>query len=866
MSSPPVRRSARAPKPNPRFEDKVPWNDDTLRLLRYDSNSSDRSSTSEDSRTQADQDVEMEDVAEVEESEEEAFPGQRTRSVTNDVQTPSLPISDDETPMLPTKHRSAKISFRLSRKEIYPQIFGPNIEDLYPILQSRDIWHLYPRDVVFPSRASLKVAIQLHTKGEYLEQKQEEEEEEEPKVNENYQNSQEITRHQAIAERYLEPGKPHDIVLGPRDEPQKFTLPYHEPFQVAQAWLRSSTNVVLAGPEDIDIACQKGWILNLGARPQCLAWAPSSTDVQFLAVSFRCSKSQRDIASPPQTKVAPAFAPSPAYPSRIEIWRIKARPGNAGEPAQLDHHVSPKLVQVVCLKYGNILKMEWFPRRDDEHSLCILTTDGNIRVLNLKLLDGEQPSYLQIDHPQLIANAPANTIFTSFALPSPNDLIGTDASGAIHLFSLTSTTPTLTPYATLQIHNTYIMSISCIHSHPQFICTSSAGGEYILTDLRSPHVDRAHIQTARLPTRNLCYLPFTRTFLTTLDSSGRFESTSFTGSTVISHNLRDFKTSKPVLRLPDSGGIATCLAGSAFHPIIAVGNAGGSVFVSNHVRRCLPIANAKEGVGGWMVRLCGYEWKGFTEKEKQDRRGTNEAGNSDVTSSTSGLQQEDYSSQKPLSPVPPSASNPIAAVDPSNTYVSTSKQPQNAANDTTTSDAAMDTSITQPGSHEEEVEEIDIYHGPSHPKSGISRITEGFKPYKISVSKLENARTKGTAKKVNGTKGKGRPKGKSKAKAKRKRSFDEEDEDMDDDDVEMEIDGHGRRRPKVQAQQSGKSVDDGGQGQGQVIYHEEQAVTCLAWNGSQGGNRNGNVRFSSWLAIAWGSGIVRICDLGHDLV
>ena len=42
----------------------------------------------------------------------------------------------------------------------------------------------------------------------------------------------------------------------------------------------------------------------------------------------------------------------------------------------------------------------------------------------------------------------------------------------------------------------------------------------------------------------------------------------------------------------------------------------------------------------------------------------------------------------------------------------------------------------------------------------------------------------------------------------------------------------------------------------QVVFHEEQAVTALAWNP--------NGRFCGWAAVGWGCGVCWIGDLGHD--
>lgn len=791
-------------------------------------------------------DVAEVDVDDLGEDEEEDYNNPQTQHTPMEASTPS-PSQPDSVDDLPTPRRTRlakpKIhtGFRMARKDHYPTVFGPDLEDLYPVLQSRDLWHLNSRDLVFPSRATLKEALRLDSKGEYLERKSQEGT---ASISSQHQQIEEITKDDAIERRYLQIGEPHDVVVGASNTPQKHTIQHHESFQVAQAWQRvPADGTAVTDGSAIDNAYRKGWLMNLGARPQCLAWASSPSNDQFLAVTFRCSKSQRDTAPPRESKLAPAFSPSPPYSSRIEIWRFKAKPGVDEEPAQLDHHTPPRLVLVLCARYGNILKMEWLPiiSTSPQHHLCILTSDGNIRVFHLDLVDHESPLYLLAKQPQFIATSPPNTIFTSFNFPNPHDLLASDAAGAIHLFSLLSDSQSLTPYSSLQIHMTYITAITCVPSHPQYIVTTSAAGEIILTDVRSPTIDRVRLQTARLPTRNLSYLPHTRTFLTTLDSASRYESIHFHGPLVISHSLRDFKTSKPILRLPLLGGTATCLAASSFHPVVAVGNAGGTVYTCNYVRRCLPIGNAKKDrVGAWMGRVFEYEWRGLMEREVQERK-------------TKGGEKSDGAAADITGDSTRSMSK-VVDTDDTNTL---SQNPSSPPNQTT----------PQQEQNPDE-DPIDLYHGPSLPKTGISKFTEGFTPERAIVSNLDAARSSTSKSKSTG-KAKSKSKSKSAAGSKRKAQTksrsrnagtseddlmdlnedDEDGEEMDDEDAEAEDGSAGQDNSRSNGSSASKA-----------IYHEEQAVSAIAWNG------NLNPRFASWIAVAWGSGIVRVADLAHDVV
>lgn len=707
---------------------------------------------------------------------------------------------------------------RASKEKVYTYNFGSQLDDLYPILRSRDIWHLNPRDVLLPSRSSIAEALKLDAKGRYLQRpptadaaSQEhahapgEEDLSELEVDQKCQQIRSLDEEDAARQMFWDASLSNEVVVGSGNEARKHRLEVLQPLNVAKAAqqrdgvsssyrndifsvlsprkakehtpphheVEESHRATPDGAEAEQPAStndqHQGWFINLGARPQCLAWAPVASDGQYLAVSFKCSKAQRDVAPPKQTKLAPAFSPSPEYPSHIQIWRMMALPGEPDAPGKFSHDAScaPYLVQRLCMRVGNILRFEWLPLAPESKSssahrkMVVLSSDGMIR---LTAVDLTAKGIFEITRPCLVARPPSHTIFSCFTLPSHEDLIVGGADGAVNLYNLHSHTSDgeLQPYATITIHNTYIMNIVVASDLPHFLASTSAHGEMMLTDLRAPHQDRVRLHKSRLPTRNFIYLPHTRTFLSTSDASGNSEAHGTSLSTVVAHNLRHFYHSNTIMKLPEASGIATVLAGSTFHPIVLAANAAGSVFACNVLRRLLPTVLKDDRGGGFMMKLCEVAWI-----PKQQNAPTGGAG---AASEDSDAQHNQTSlagggtSEKPTHRFVP---------DP--------------------------TEVSPEPEHE-----VDLFHGPDS-RSGITRVREFFKPERIELLTFGQDHT---------------------GKKSRTKNKDE------------------RRAENVPSAASY-----------QIICHEEQAVTTMAWNG--------NGRFAGWVAIAWGSGLLRIQDLAH---
>ena len=829
------RRSGRERKANTRYEDQVAWNEDTLRLLRADSDTPDRSSPSlaptpvqsvndvdftqvaeEEPQEEADDNLENVDDALDEEGSSQVAP-EEAEPDGESVTTPSKPARKQQTRHKPRAKEWAKENgvrsrmfqdgpdkFRGAIKNTYAYNYGPELEDLFPILRSRDLWHLDPRDAILPSRASIKQATQLEAEGKYLHQMP---------IPEDVDVTHESLRHtitspqhlnqisikDASARRYFENDVSNQVVLGPLNQSTKYSLGLLRPIDVALAYQSSlkgapdpryqpaplpelTENGVHAADGSTTSASvtmtatgpHRGWLINLGAPPQCLAWSPCNSATQYLAVTFKSTEAQRDSAPSGSTIHAPAFSPSPPYPSHIHILKLDGDSETSEEPAKLSHDQasSPHLHQQLCENWGNIFGLEWLPLNLRKHttdlsrSLAVLSSDGNVRIVTTDL---EFTGIQEVAHPHLVAQPPPHCVFTSFCLPSHEDLLVGDSSGALHCYNLNKydTSGMLIPYTTIQIHNTYIMSITCATDCPHFLASTSAGGEMILTDLRSPSQDRVVVRKARLPTRNLAYFPFTRTFITTTDAAGNSEPTGTSLSTVVAHSLRHFYHTTTLLKLPECSGIATALAVSPFHPIILAANASGSVFASNVLKKMMPIPwkGAVEGSRsvGWWVKLYETDWREDEEKPMQE-----------VEPDAMDLDVDMNDNQ----------SSAEAAADPS-----TQPDPAVTANDRPNATAEP---ILQ------DKPQINLYHG-RPTRHGVTRFYEGFRADRAELGNFYGPMSKR---------------------------------------------GRGGRASAANAAVS------------QIILPEEQAVTAMCWNP--------NPRFSSWCAIAWGSGLVCIRDLAHD--
>ncbi|KAK7902384.1 hypothetical protein LTR67_002029 [Exophiala xenobiotica] len=790
MSENRTRRSGRQRKVNPKYANDG-WDRETLRVIRASSESSvsspDEASRPEESQEKTTTIIRDEEVSS-DEGDNVSINGP-VLSQSLDVETPDeddedmgmdsdedVPKSSRPPPRRPpppsqaqgriisteaanvtTRSRGlAPIHNRAAKSLIYSYTFGPEVEDLQDVLRARDTW-LKGRDATLPSRLTLSVALnQSDSSGQHGSQTAKGGSSKHStfkSVSESWIDSvldyQILTQleDEELYEKYFSRHRPsHSVVLGPFDRQQQYPLDHCSPFDFGWAWPKSEGSA----DDQASLSSERyheGWLINVGERVNCLAWAPQHEGVQYLAVATKCTSAQRHLATGKEN-LRPAFHPSPLFPSAIQIWAFPTKATDIPGIRTFAMDLKPKLVMMVCTEWGNIRGMEWCPLdhppiqdtsiSDPKPSpvgfLGILSTDGCAHILGIPCPPNQSsasPTAFKAERAGLCMQPPNDTVFTTLTFATASDLILGTADGSIHLFDLTDASNHAhahahaqpQSYMTHRLHNTYITSLATAGpvSTTPLIASMSAAGDLALTDLRSPAQDKISMNHACLPTRDIYYAPFTRSFITGLDRVGSTHLESQSATYLICHHVRHFHMSLRVAKLPDHTGVATALAGSLHHPCILVGTAKGQVHSTNYLRKVLPHPRADKHntFGAYLQKICEYDWRPLSAQERAEQ----------------GLPKE----------------------------------------------------------HESEKEEVDLFHG-HDARPGVSRFHEGFKPEKTHLGNMPETKKKAWKKDA---------------------------------------------------------------GAGEPIFEEEHAVTALEWNP--------NPSCAGFAAMGWGSGIVRIQDLAHDM-
>lgn len=187
----------------------------------------------------------------------------------------------------------------------------------------------------------------------------------------------------------------HRVRLGPHTRQKIFELGYHESFDLGKAWEKEKSD---PKPEK----ARKGWILNIGHKSNCMAWAPNQNGLsQYLAVAAPLTKDQKDEYRSEDSEPFSAFQPSRPFPSALQIWEVRAKSSETNtRPLDMDY--KPQLRQLICADWGDLRRMAWctIPRdkRDEDEEeprkpiglLATIWGDGKVRVLDIKIGRGTQ--------------------------------------------------------------------------------------------------------------------------------------------------------------------------------------------------------------------------------------------------------------------------------------------------------------------------------------------------------------------------------------------------------------------------------------------------------------------------------------------
>ncbi|OXV11615.1 hypothetical protein Egran_00624 [Elaphomyces granulatus] len=419
------------------------------------------------------------------------------------------------------------------------------------------------------------------------------------------------------------PGK-HKVIIGPVNDQKAYELGQDDILNFGDAWdtinsrikkdkkssQHSSTMKKVDGSastsETQEKKVREGWILNLGNKVQCLAWAPNQDSlVQYLAVAVVISEQQKEeFRVSGELKGAPAFTPSDPYPAALQIWSFKARDGEMYTKS-LDMAFEPKLRLVLCTDWGDLRRISWCPvartpREEDEPKrlglLAGIWGDGSVKILDVTV-DGDSGAteYYKVTSAAFSCKPPS-TVCTCLTWLSPSDIAVGCANGFVAIWNIASLPATEiesspVPYFYMQLHSTYILNISSAYpQHPHLLGTTSMGGQTRLTSILDPQKDMVDTVRMRMGSMQMSYSPVLQAFFS-------HDENDFVRLLAI----RRFYSTITVARLPST--VSTLAPCSFWHPSALLGCTGGTVIAVNPLRRLL---HSREK--NWHLIWFTHEW------------------------------------------------------------------------------------------------------------------------------------------------------------------------------------------------------------------------------------------------------------------
>lgn len=367
------------------------------------------------------------------------------------------------------------------------------------------------------------------------------------------------------------------FLAGPINAPKLFKLPIGESVSLKRIWDQPEAEGVKPSSK-YSPANKAGFILNLGAKVNCVEWASNQQgSSQYLAVSTLPERTTPKGA-------APAFTPQPPLASQVQIWQFTATDKGA-----IDSDIAPVLKHVLCTEWGDIKALKWCPAPFNQSAtsakrsiglLAGVWGDGGLRIVDL--MDQPQPSTTNYIHIEKAAfeTHPPDTLFTNLTWVSATRIAAGCANGCVAIFDLdkaaSSSIPRPTSYTS--VATGYILSItSCYPSHQNLLLTTSTDGYPRLTDLNEPDPSSpsATIQAPRSRTTQdiIAWVEFCQTAVVMDDNFA-----------LKGLPLRRFFTT---VALGRAKSVGTAIATSPCHPFVLMGTAHGEVTGLNPMRRII---------------------------------------------------------------------------------------------------------------------------------------------------------------------------------------------------------------------------------------------------------------------------------------
>ncbi|KAJ5228245.1 hypothetical protein N7489_008953 [Penicillium chrysogenum] len=533
----------------------------------------------------------------------------------------------------------------LSKITYYTLTFGSDDRDLMPAVHFRMRWNKGV-DAVFPSRFTLE---EREKKPEYLygptfgvhpddvmkESTRGWDWYYDRDVGERFRKRQRIeTIEESMAfQNYLpQPNtRKHGILLGRYDNQQLFELGYHETFDFGKAWEEPASKSDGSGSGTKRV--REGWMLNIGHKAHCMAWAPNQKGLtQYLAIAAPITEDQKNQYKSEDSEPTSSFQPSEPFPSALQIWEFKGKPSET-PTMTLDMDSKPRLRQVLCADWGDLRRMVWctLPRteraedkEEEKESIGLLATvwgDGCVRVLDIKADRGSQETEFRESPLGLILTSPANvqdivkiespafearppsTVCTCVTWLSPSDLAVGCGNGFVAIWNIEpSSASEPLPYFYRPLHATYVLDITSAYpAHPQLVITISMDGETRMWSVLDPTSEMASTGRMRGASPFISYSPICQSVVA--GDENEF-------ARVIP--IRRFFTTTTIARLSSTiSAMAQC---SNHHPCALFGSAAGEVVGTNPFRR---VVYNKEQI--WQQIWFTHEW---IPTSKTDTMGT----------------------------------------------------------------------------------------------------------------------------------------------------------------------------------------------------------------------------------------------------
>ncbi|EME41422.1 hypothetical protein DOTSEDRAFT_73741 [Dothistroma septosporum NZE10] len=347
-----------------------------------------------------------------------------------------------------------------------------------------------------------------------------------------------------------------------------------------------------------------GYILNLGARVGCLAWAPSQPGLkQYLAVSLMPDRREEGDSPTPRES---AFKPQSPFESSIQLWQL-----SANKDAYVDTNTAPQLRRVLCAAIGEIRCLEWCPVPCQASGrlglLACVSSDGALRVYAIAEPSTNAGNIYTLIEQAAFETRPLNTVCTSCAWISSTRIAAACANGCIAVWDIAKSIKSggINPRPELytSLCTTYILRIiSGYPSLPHFITTTAMDGNIRITDISRPcpasPAGTAVTQRARIGQPSLAWHDSSRAVLSVEDN----------GTVRACMSKRFFTT----IGIGRTRSQTTCIATSPCHPCTLIGTTNGDALASNPINRLARGGKTPIHQQPWFT----HEWRGPTEEER----------------------------------------------------------------------------------------------------------------------------------------------------------------------------------------------------------------------------------------------------------